>query len=333
VPWRSETRGQKLDGRLPLKTQLESGSPAPGGRPQYRSSGRPKLYLMRVLRSYFHTPSEMTRASLLTVLRAGHLKASSDYRVDRRICAGHDILLCLRGLGCVQMRGMDFPVRRGEVAWIDGAHPHAHWADRDNPWELLWLRIDGKSLAPIAEALGVSKAPVFGHTSSSTEAAKIIRRILQLLENRPPALDATLNAEVAALVAWCFRVRESEASAAAMGEKDSTPALRRVLDQLTIYYYRSWRMGELADLAGCSVPHLYRIFQRTTRMSPRKWLRRERMYHAQSRLLETGDLVKEIAEQVGYDDALYFSRDFKRFAGVSPREFRRREKPTLHVFR
>ena len=61
-----------------------------------------------------------------------------------------------------------------------------------------------------------------------------------------------------------------------MGDTDYAPALRRVLDQLTIYYYRPWSMGELAELAGCSVPHVYRIFHRGLQLTPMKWLRRER---------------------------------------------------------
>ena len=36
-------------------------------------------------------------------------------------------------------------------------------------------------------------------------------------------------------------------------------------------------------------------------------------------------MVKQIAEQVGYSDQFYFSRDFKRLTGVSPSEFRKRE--------
>jgi len=285
---------------------------------------------MKVLLSYFHTPSEFAESSLLTVLRAGHLRASSDYRIERRVSAGYDILLCLRGGGWVQMQGIDFPVRKGEVAWLDGSHPHAHWADQQHPWELLWLRIDGKSVASIAQALGVTRAPVFGSASSISEPRRIIRRIFRHLKNRPVGLDAALNAELAGLIAWCFRVRESEASAVVMGNRDYAPAMRRILDQLSVYYYRRWRMGELAELAGCSVPHLYRIFRRATQLTPRMWLRRERMHHAQRRLVETGDSVKEIAEQVGYGDAFYFSRDFKRFAGMAPSQFRVREKLLVH---
>jgi len=36
--------------------------------------------------------------------------------------------------------------------------------------------------------------------------------------------------------------------------------------------------------------------------------------------------MAEIARQTGYYDQFYFSRDFKRMTGVSPSEYRQRER-------
>jgi len=41
--------------------------------------------------------------------------------------------------------------------------------------------------------------------------------------------------------------------------------------------------------------------------------------------LESTDPIKQIAEQVGYNDAFFFSRDFKRYTGVSPKNYRRQQ--------
>ena len=43
------------------------------------------------------------------------------------------------------------------------------------------------------------------------------------------------------------------------------------------------------------------------------------------------DEVKEIAEQVGYADRYFFSKDFKKHAGVTPSEFRVREAARLRL--
>jgi AraC-like DNA-binding protein len=263
----------------------------------------------------------VAETSLLTVLRAGQLRASGDYRVERRVCPGHDILLCLRGSGWVRIKGVDHAIRPGEVAWIDGAHPHAHWAEPSDPWELMWLRIDGKGLAGVSRALGVESEPVFRASSAKAEVGRIIRRIMHELEERGPILDATLNAEVGHLLVWFFRARHSEPPGAAQRGYCS-PSMHHIIDVLGVYYHQRWRIEDLADRAGCSVPQLFRNFRSATGMAPMQWLRRERMLHAQRRLVETSDSIKEIAEQVGYSDCFYFSRDFKRFVGLSPTQFR-----------
>ena len=74
-----------------------------------------------------------------------------------------------------------------------------------------------------------------------------------------------------------------------------------------------------------SASHFSRVFKAALGTSPIGWLRRERISQAKRRLAETGDDIKQIAEQVGYGDRFYFSKDFKQLAGLTPREFRRRE--------
>ena len=55
-------------------------------------------------------------------------------------------------------------------------------------------------------------------------------------------------------------------------------------------------------------------------------LRNLRMRLAANLLLNNPDLsIKEIAAQVGYDNALTFSAEFKRDHGESPRNFRNRQ--------
>ena len=46
------------------------------------------------------------------------------------------------------------------------------------------------------------------------------------------------------------------------------------------------------------------------------------MARARIMLRHTGRSVKEVAQATGYDDPLYFSKQFRRHAGMSPREYR-----------
>jgi AraC-like DNA-binding protein len=277
--------------------------------------------------SYFHTPSELAHDLFLTALRAGHVRAGSDYRVERRVCCGHDLLFCLRGRGYVMTGGRTFPVTAGQLAWINGHHPHAHWADAAEPWELLWARMDGPTLDTVIRVLRIAECPVFD-LPRPPQVLRSFRRILGFMGKTSAVLEPLLHAELTAIVAALFEARQT-AVTSSLGSGPAVPAaVSRTIDELSIYFYRQWRIEELARIAGMSVPQYFRCFRRATGSTPMSWLRRERISQAKRRLVESTDSVKEIAEQVGYSDQFHFSRDFKRSTGVAPLFYRQRERGT-----
>jgi AraC-like DNA-binding protein len=280
----------------------------------------------RILASYFHTPSVASQRLFHTVLRAGHVQTAPDYGVKRQSYPGHDLLLCIAGAGFVRCNDRVFPVTAGQLAWIDCHHPHAHWTDPSRPWELLWVRVDGMPSRRFAKALGVRDRPLFDLRDSAA-AGIIFKHIFALLRERPPAIDAALHAAVAASIALLFEARLLDSAHSERGplEERTDFKLRAVLANMRLHYRRSWKVEELARLSGLSVPHFFRRFRKATGSSPMDWLRRERMNQAKRRLSESRDRIRDIAEQVGYGDQFYFSRDFKKLVGLSPRQYRKQE--------
>jgi AraC-like DNA-binding protein len=79
---------------------------------------------------------------------------------------------------------------------------------------------------------------------------------------------------------------------------------------------------ELAEMANLSPSHFAALFKSTTGMGVIAYLTRLRSARARELLLTTRMSVQDIAEAVGYTDPYYFSRQFRRVNGVSPRTFR-----------
>jgi AraC-like DNA-binding protein len=278
---------------------------------------RPVQLETEFLISCYHTPSETVRRIFNVVLRAGHLRAASDYRIERRHLPGHDLLFCLSGNGIISSANRRYQVRENELAWISGYRPHA-------PWELLWMRIDGSQLEQTWNILSGDRAPVFSGLDRQRIMAPF-QRILQLMAQRPLAIDALLNAQVAEILSQLFEARQVETSESLRHLPMVSPELKTALMKMALYPDRPWRVADLARLSGLSQPHFYRRFKLVTGSSPIDWLRRERINHARRRLLESSDAIKQISEQVGYNDPFFFSRDFKRYTGVSPSEYRRQQ--------
>jgi transcriptional regulator GlxA family with amidase domain len=188
------------------------------------------------------------------------------------------------------------------------------------------MRVDSSQMNLIADALNVENNPVF--SLGTTNAVGLFDDILRVLRDRPLTMDALLHASISCLMALLFEARQSGTD----GRKPdflgapATPEFAVVLTKMRIDHRRSWKINDLAQLAGISVPHFFRRFHQATGSSPMDWLRRERVNHAKRLLTETQNLVRDIADQVGYNDPFYFSRDFKKLVGLSPRRYRDRER-------
>lgn len=83
------------------------------------------------------------------------------------------------------------------------------------------------------------------------------------------------------------------------------------------------KLETLPEISGVSGAYLRRIFKRRYGVSPAGYVTRERIKLA-CQMLTSGEerSVSKIAEIVGYKDALYFSRIFKKQTGVSPSDYR-----------
>ena len=79
--------------------------------------------------------------------------------------------------------------------------------------------------------------------------------------------------------------------------------------------------GMLASEINISERHFSRKVKKITGMSPRKYIRQQRMYRAKE-LLESGahTTVKDVATMVGYVNTGYFINQFERAFGKRPLE-------------
>lgn len=79
----------------------------------------------------------------------------------------------------------------------------------------------------------------------------------------------------------------------------------------------------LASEANMSRVHYTRRFKRALGVSPNEFLIRQRIERSALLLKQTDWTLQHIAEVIGYEDAHYFSRQFRRIMGVSPGVYRK----------
>jgi AraC family transcriptional regulator len=81
-------------------------------------------------------------------------------------------------------------------------------------------------------------------------------------------------------------------------------------------------LEEIARAIGVRPSSVCRLFRRFQGTSPYQYLLRRKMILAAENLVETGALVQETAQRVGFTDPFHFSRCFRAVHGVSPSHLR-----------
>lgn len=82
-------------------------------------------------------------------------------------------------------------------------------------------------------------------------------------------------------------------------------------------------VDSLAKEAGLSRAHFYRLFERSTRMTPHVYLNLLRMELAVNSVMHTDDSFASVSDTLGFSAPGHFTRFFCDHAGVTPSEFRK----------
>ncbi len=85
-------------------------------------------------------------------------------------------------------------------------------------------------------------------------------------------------------------------------------------------YMKNITLDELSELTGLSKYYLLRSFTKQRGISPYRYLETIRIERAK-KLLEKGVLPIEAALQTGFTDQSHFSNFFKKFIGLTPRQY------------
>ncbi|KQO18314.1 AraC family transcriptional regulator [Paenibacillus sp. Leaf72] len=103
-------------------------------------------------------------------------------------------------------------------------------------------------------------------------------------------------------------------------------ATQRLTEILSYIHMNSGSDITIQDLAkrACLHPNYFiRMFKEQMGVPPIQYIARLKIEKAKELLADSTLSVSEVAEQAGFNDLFYFSKQFKKIAGLSPTEFRK----------
>jgi AraC-like DNA-binding protein/mannose-6-phosphate isomerase-like protein (cupin superfamily) len=222
----------------------------------------------------------------------------------------HQLMAVLGGSGWVDVGGKQQPLRAGMFALLPAATVHAFQSETQDPWTTLWVHFTG----PVADAWLDRLGSRPGH-AVYTPHANAGRRIVQALRQceqqfRLPGM--------AGLPLAAVELRR----ALVLLEQALSPARRSPFEAVFNLFAKSLAqsltVAAMAKAAGLPPDLFNRRFRAQYGMGPKRYFLRLKLSKA-NELLHLGLRVSEVARELGYDDALYFSRAYRRRYGQPPK--------------
>jgi AraC-like DNA-binding protein len=100
-----------------------------------------------------------------------------------------------------------------------------------------------------------------------------------------------------------------------------SPMIKKIVTYLTVHLTEDVRIEQLGKMHNTHISHISRKFKKETGMSIPAYVSKQRIGLAKLYFEDGKTSIKEISELLGFNDSNYFSKVFKRYAGMTPSEY------------
>jgi AraC family transcriptional activator of pobA len=158
---------------------------------------------------------------------------------------------------------------------------------------------------------------------AKADVKNLIDRIQKEHDERDLAYNEVMLAHLKVLLVLATRLKSPKPGVCGPGANDHRhPVLVQLRDLIEENYHTLHAPAEYAKRLHMTAKTLGRVVREHLGTTPTDLIRNRLLTHAKWQLLHTLKPVKEIAQELGFSDELYFSRLFKKATGYSPTFFR-----------
>lgn len=259
--------------------------------------------------------------SALLVTDCGYFpRAAHHGRTRERGLLSAIVMVCTEGAGWVEFASGRHRLGAHEVLIIPQRTPHAYHADEDDPWSIWWMHVAGDAVPSLVDAAipDGAESPIVP-VRDAYRLATLVEEVVGRTEH-----DETAASLIAAAgPAWhLLAVLPAERAASTT----RTDPIEAALEYLRAHIGTRVPVADLARQARLSPSHFAALFRARTGFGVLRYQTSLRMARARELLDTTDRSVASVAGLVGYADAFYFSRQFASVHGVSPRDYRNRDR-------
>lgn len=198
-----------------------------------------------------------------------------------------------------------------------------YYADRNLPWEYMWIEFDGLR---VKEALNLTElsvdAPVY-HSHSKDLREQLVNEMQYIVHHEK---ESPFHLIGHLYLLFDYLTRSAKSTQLVQSSRMSDYYIKEAINYIEQNFQNNITIEDIAAVCGINRSYFGKIFRKSIGRSPQEFLMTYRMVKATELLKLTSLSIAEVGSAVGYENQLHFSRAFKTIYGVSPREWRNQHK-------
>jgi AraC-like DNA-binding protein len=156
------------------------------------------------------------------------------------------------------------------------------------------------------------------HFYNNEEIAYLINKVIRVCTEKSKEKDVLADLTLKELL---VRIMQSQNLNAVQGASLSENPLAFVIGYIKANLSEKITIDNLSNKACMSKATFYRLFKRELGISPNDFILSEKINKAKELLLKPGAKINAISYELGFSDANYFIRTFKKLVGITPGAF------------
>lgn len=225
----------------------------------------------------------------------------------------------ISGKGEYRVGGKTFSVEKNQGFLIRPNEETYYQADKNNPWEYYFVAFHGTVASQMVNAVDWEDGYIIKPQNFQTVRA-LMKRICAL---KKPEVWGEYIVLGNLYILLGTLAKESNIQKSQLMKNEREDILNKAIDYIKKNYSGGLKISDIADEVNMHRASLYRLFKEMLNISVEKYLQNYRMDKAVSLLLNTDMSTSEIASQVGMFDYPHFCRQFKKYYGFTPSDYRK----------
>ncbi len=240
-----------------------------------------------------------------------------------RVLEEYQFVYITRGKGVFTSKSSgETEIKAGDMFLLFPGEWHSYHPDEKTGWDEYWIGFKGLNIDNrVTNGFFIPSEPVF-HVGLNEEIVRMYRHAITIAREQRIGYQQMLAGIANVIQGFAYALHRHNT----FEDQEAAQQIQKAKVIMMERFGQGISPTDVADNINMGYSKFRRLFKEYTGYAPLQYIQELRLQQSKELLLSTNLSLTEIADEVGYDNADYFSTAFKKKNRITPTAYRKKKK-------